>query len=264
MSIDLKGYTALITGGSSGMGFEMANELSAHGATVVIAARPGAKLNDACRRLRGEGRDVYAVPMDVRDEDSVSEAFEWFKERFNRLDMLVNNAGIGNNAPGMESLPEDRHFYDIPLSAVRAVIETNLTGYFLVSCRFVPLMVKQGRGSLVYVSTSAGTMTKRGQLPYGPSKAGAEAMSAIMADELRDAGIAVNIICPGGFTDTDMAPAGAKEFFRQNNMPILPPTIMNRVILFLASPASKGITGEKLIGKDLDRWLESRNITFED
>ncbi|NLV51027.1 MAG: SDR family NAD(P)-dependent oxidoreductase, partial [Clostridiales bacterium] len=98
MSIDLKGYTALITGGSSGMGFEMANELSAHGATVVIAARPGAKLNDACRRLRGEGRDVYAVPMDVRDEDSVSAAAEWFKERFNRLDMLVNNAGIGNNA----------------------------------------------------------------------------------------------------------------------------------------------------------------------
>jgi NAD(P)-dependent dehydrogenase (short-subunit alcohol dehydrogenase family) len=263
MSIDLKGYTALITGGSSGMGFEMARELSAHGATVVIAARPGARLENACRRLRGAGRDVHAVPMDVRDEDSVTRAAEWFREHFDHLDMLVNNAGIGNNAPGMESLPENRHFYDIPLSAVRAIIETNLTGYFLVSSKFVPLMVGQGHGSLVYVSTSAETMTRKGQLPYGPSKAGAEAMSAIMAEELCDAGIAVNIICPGGFTDTDMAPAGIKEFFKKNNMPILPPTIMNRAILFLASPASKGITGEKLIGKDFDRWLKSRNIDFE-
>jgi gluconate 5-dehydrogenase len=263
VSIDLKGYTAVITGGSGGLGFEMAKELSAHGATVVIAARPGAKLDNACRRLRGEGLDVHAVPMDVRDEDSVAEAAEWFMRRFDRLDMLVNNAGIGNNAPGMESLPEDRRFYDIPLSAVRAVIETNLTGFFLVSSKFVPLMVGQGCGSLVYVSTSAETMTRKGQLPYGPSKAGAEAMSAIMAEELRDAGIAVNIICPSGFTDTDMAPAGTKEFFRKNNLPILPPTILNRTILFLASPASRGITGEKLIGKDLERWLKGRDIDFE-
>lgn len=81
-------------------------------------------------------------------------------------------------------------------------------------------------------------MTRKGQFPYGPSKAGVEAMTVIMAEELRDAGIAVNIICSGGFTDTGMAGAGVKAFFQQHNMPILPPTIMNEVILFFCFPRS--------------------------
>ncbi len=71
-------------------------------------------------------------------------------------------------------------FYDIPVPTVEAVIDTNLIGYFIVASKFVPIMLKQGHGSLVYVSTSTNTMIKPGQLPYGPSKAGAEAMSTIM------------------------------------------------------------------------------------
>ena len=133
----------------------------------------------------------------------------------------------------------------------------------MVASKFVPLMLKQGHGSLVYVSTSTGTMTRPGQLPYGPSKAGAEAMTTIIANELRDLGIMVNVICPGGFTDTGMAGKGVKEYFQKHNMPILPPTVMNKAISFLASPASEGITGEKIIGKDIDEWMKARGINFE-
>ncbi len=261
MGIEEKGYTALITGASSGLGFEMAKALLSRGARVVIAARGGTRLEAAIAELQKLG-DAYAVPMDVRSEASVSAAAAWFRERFDRLDLLVNNAGIGNNAPGMEDLPMEHPFYDVPVSAVRDVLETNLLGFFLVSRSFVPIMLRQGSGSLVYVSTSDGTMTGRGQLPYGPSKAGAEAMAAILAEELRDRGIRVNVICPGGFTDTNMASPGAREFMLKNGRPVLPPAVLNKTILFLASSAARGLTGEKLIGKELDRWLEERGIDF--
>ena len=255
MNESLKGYTALITGGSSGLGYEMAKALLGRGATVVIAARGGERLERACKTL-GERGDAHAVAMDVRDAASVEAAAEWFRGRFPRLDMLVNDAGIGNNAPGMEALPPDHAFWEIPVEAVRAVLETNLLGFFLVSRSFAPLL---GRGgSLVYVSTSDATMTRPGQLPYGPSKAGAEAMAAILAQELKPKGVRVNVICPGGFTDTNMAPPGAAERMRAAGLPILPPTVLNEVILYLASHAAMDLAGQKLVGKDFQQWLSER------
>lgn len=261
MAENIKGYVALITGGSSGMGFEMAKQLLSQGATVIITARGGLKLDKAKEELMPFG-DVHAIAMDVMSEESIRDAAKWVDMNFEHLDMVVNNAGIGSNAPGMKDLPEGHHFYDIPVSTVKAVIDTNFIGYFAVAKYFVPIMLEQGHGSLVYVSTSTNTMTRPGQLPYGPSKAGAEAMTTIMADELRDRGIMVNVICPGGFTDTGMAGEGMKEFFQKNSMPILPPTVMNKAISFLASPAASGISGEKIVGKDIDTWLESRGIEF--
>ena len=259
----LKGYVALITGGSSGMGYEMAKQLLSEGATVIITARAGKRLDDSREKLAAEGSDIYAVPMDVCDESSVTEAAKWVEEHFDHIDMVVNNAGIGGNAPGMKDLPANHHFFDIPVYSVKAVIDTNFTGFFTVASKFVPIMLKRGQGSLVYVSTSTNTMTRPGQLPYGPSKAGAEAMATIMANELKDLGVMVNIICPGGFTNTGMAAEGVKEFFIKNNLPILQPTVMNKAISFLASEASHGIYGEKIIGKDFDEWLMGKGISFE-
>ena len=255
--MSLSGYKALITGGSSGLGYEMAKQLLSGGATVIIAAREGKRLEDAKAQLSAFG-DVYALAMDVMSEESVSAAAAWVAEKFGYLDMVVNNAGIGRNAPGMDELSADHEFYDIPVSAVKAVIDTNFTGYFIVASRFVPLMLKQGRGSLIYVSTSDATMTRPGQIPYGPSKAGAEAMTAILDQELYDQGIMVNIICPGGFTDTNMAGKGDKEARLKNNLPILPPDILNKTISFLASPAAAGIHGEKIVGKDFDEWIMAK------
>jgi gluconate 5-dehydrogenase len=262
MAENLKGYVALITGGSSGMGFEMAKQLLSQGATVIISARGSRKLEDSRARLAESG-DVHAISMDVMSEESVSQAAKQVEEQFDHLDMVVSNAGIGSNAPGMKDLLPDHKFYDIPVSTVKAVIDTNLVGYFVVASRFVPIMLKQGHGSMVYVSTSTNTMTRPGQLSYGPSKAGAEAMTTFIANEMKDIGIMVNVICPGGFTDTGMAGEGVKEFFLKNNMPILPPTVMNKAISFLASPLSAGIYGEKLIGKDMDTWLKDKGIQFD-
>lgn len=260
MKTDLNGFTVFLTGGSDGMGYEMAKALLSRGAAVVIAARGGEKLDGALRRLRETGGEAYAVAMDVRDEGSVEAAAAWFRERFDRLDMLVNNAGIGNNAPGMEGVG---HFWEVPVSTFRNVTDTDFTGYFLVSRAFVPLLVKAGKGKVVNVSTSTPTMTRKGMVPYGPARAGAEALSMVMAEELKEFGIPVNVICPGGATDTGMATDAMREAFRREGRTMLPPDILNPVILFLASEASAGLTGLKLIGREFDAWLRERGITFE-
>ncbi len=212
MAKDLKGFTALITGGSSGIGFEMAKQLLSEGASVVIAARNGKKLENALEKLKGVG-DAYAVEMDVTDESSIDRAAEWFASRFDHIDMLVNNAGIGRNAPGMEGLKLGYKFYEVPVSSVKASIDTNLTGFFAVTVKFLPMMLERGSGSILYVSTGDSTMTKEGQINYGPGKAGAEAMAEIMRKELEGTGITVNIITPGGFTDTPMAGEGVLEHY---------------------------------------------------
>ena len=210
---DLKGYIALITGGSSGIGFEMAKQLLTQGATVIIAAREGRKLDRAREDLIGAGKRV-CHGMDVTDEGSVARAAEWVKGKFGRLDMVVNNAGIGANAPGMEDLPSDHAFYQIPLQAVRAVIETNLTGYFNRRKPVRPADAQAGtRQSGLCFHQHQDHDRSRADPLRPPPKPGRRAMTAIIAKELEGAGIMVNVICPGGFTDTNMAPKGAKAYF---------------------------------------------------
>ena len=126
------------------MGFQMAKQLLSQGATVIITARGGQKLDNAKKALSDFG-DVHAITMDVTNEETVLAAAEWVEKRFDHLDMVVNNAGIGDNAPGMSGLSPDHHFYDIPVSAVRAIVDTNFIGYFIVASKFVPLMLKQGQ-----------------------------------------------------------------------------------------------------------------------
>ena len=217
----------------------MAKALLLEGASVAVAARPGEKLDRAYAELRALSPAVCAFPADVREEGSVAALAEAFRRRFSRLDVLINNAGVGNNVTGDTSaIP----FYELPMEAFRTVMDTNFLGYYLVSRAFVPLMVRQGRGKIVNV-------------PYGPSRAASDAMSRILAQELAPLGITVNILCPGGPTDTGMTTPELRAAVGDR---LLPPTVLNEAILFLASPRSAGITGEKLVGRDFRAWLASR------
>lgn len=257
MALDLTGKNVLIVGGSSGMGFEMTKELLGHGATVIIAASNQAKLNQAHRKLANQYKNVYTLQLDVTDEKAVQKAAQWYSENFNSLELLIEGAGVGNT-----KLEKGEYFYNIDTNIFKKIIETNFIGYFLVSKYFVPLMSRYGGGKLVYVSTSTNTMTMQGQIPYGPSKAASEAMCAILANELKNLNITVNVICPGGFTDTPLASQEMKDFFVKNNLPILPPTIMNKIALFMASDLSNGLNQEKLIGKEFNQWLKEHHIDF--
>jgi len=139
-------------------------------------------------------------------------------------------------------------------------MNTNVTGYFLVSRGFAPLMVKQGRGRIINISMNYETMKRRGFIPYGPSRAAVESLSIIMAEDLKPYGITVNRLLPGGATATGMIPDD-KEIRAEvlAHMNLLPPSIMAKPVIFLCSDEAEGITGERIVAIDFDAWLKARS-----
>ena len=260
MNIDLKGFFAVITGGSNGLGFEMSRALMSCGATVAIAARKGERLSKAYETLKGEGLDVHALEMDVRSVESVGAAADWVTRNWGRLDMLVNNAGLSMSRVRANHVDNPMPFFEIEPDAFYDMIETNFIGYFLAARAFVPIMVKQGGGRLVNVSTGAATMVAQGMLPYGPSRAGADAMSTILSKELEAYNITVNLLAPGGPSDTGFVTDEIRA--RYNAIGLLPASIMNEAIVFLASDKAKGVNGEKIIARQFDEWLSEKGIVL--
>jgi NAD(P)-dependent dehydrogenase (short-subunit alcohol dehydrogenase family) len=247
----LHGTKALVTGASSGLGLAMAEALLQAGATVALAARTPEKLQEQVDRYQAEGLDAYALPLDVRSEASVEAAQRWVKDTWGRLDVLVNNAGIGMRTVNPRFMLEPQPFYEVTPAGFRDLIDTNLTGYFLVARAFAPLMVEQGKGRIINISMNYETMKRRGFVPYGPSRAGAESLSYIMAEDLRGTGVTVNQLLPGGATETGMI---TEELKKDLKMPLLQPDIMAIPIVFLASPEAEGITGERIVATEFEEW----------
>jgi gluconate 5-dehydrogenase len=260
MAVDLKGFHVVVTGGSSGFGFEMSKTLLSHGATVAIAARGGEKLTGAYNTLKAENYDVYALEMDVRSAESVELAADWVRKNWGRIDMLINNAGIGMTGVNKEAPNVIIPVFDIDLEPFMNIVETNFIGYFLVSHAFVPLMLENG-GRIVNISTGIATMTAPGQLPYGPARAAAEAMSVIMSKQLKEYNITVNVLLPGGAALTGFMTKAVRERPDFDPSGLLPASIMNEPILFLASDKASGITGERIIAREFAGWLKNADLT---
>ena len=258
MNIDLEGFHAVITGGSNGLGFEMSKALLKHGATVALAARRGERLAKAYATLKGEGFNVYKLEMDVRSEGSIEAAANWISENWPRLDMVVNNAGLSQSRIGNTQAVAPVPFYEIPTDAFYDMIETNMIGYFLVARAFVPIMLKHGGGRLVNVSTGEGIMTAPGMLPYGPSRAGSDAISIIISKEMASQNISVNMLSPGGPVDTGFVTDEIRARF--SSLGLLKADCMNESILFLASDKAKGLKGEKITATQLHQWLKEKGI----
>jgi gluconate 5-dehydrogenase len=251
----LKDQRILITGASTGLGYAMAKALATAGASVLLTARSEENLTKSVEKLRHQGGDVYGIPMDVRSEESIGKAVEWVKEHWGTLDLLVNNAGIGMRTVNPAFLSEPQPFYQVPAAGFRDLIDTNLTGYFLVAKAFVPLFIQGGKGKIVNISMNHETMKRKGFVPYGPSRAGAESLSYIMAEDLKEHNIDVNMLLPGGATETEMIPETYRYSLKESGF-LLSPDVMREPILFLASPESKGITGQRIIARDFARWKE--------
>ncbi|MCY0874716.1 MAG: SDR family NAD(P)-dependent oxidoreductase [Firmicutes bacterium] len=248
---NLTGVRALVTGATSGLGLAMAQGLLTAGASVVLTARDAQKLDEQVLRLRQAGLDAHGITMDVREESDVDKAVDWVRATWGRLDVLVNNAGIGMRTVNPQFMVAPQPFYEVSVQGFRDVIDTNLTGYFLVARAFAPLMVAQGYGKMINISMNHETMKRRGFIPYGPSRAGAESLSAIMAQDLLSTGVTVNMLLPGGATETGMIPEGLKSQLKGT---LLQPEIMADPIVFLASRASDGITGERIVAAEFERW----------
>jgi gluconate 5-dehydrogenase len=251
-SANLGGLRVVVTGATSGLGAAMAEALLEAGATVAMAARPGPRLDEAVARRTQRGLAAQAMALDVRDPTSVDTAAKALLSRWGNLDMVVNNAGIGMRTVNPRFFDDPRPFFEVSPENFMAVVATNLTGYFLVARVFAAAFVEAGHGRLVNISMNHETMRRRGFVPYGPSRAGAESLSLIMTEDLRPYGIAVNILLPGGATDTGMIPDELADAARRS---LLPPDVMGPPVVFLASAEAEGITGERIVAKDFDAWL---------
>jgi NAD(P)-dependent dehydrogenase (short-subunit alcohol dehydrogenase family) len=139
------------------------------------------------------------------------------------------------------------HFWEVAPETWHMIIETNVNGPFYMTRAVVPHMLQRGRGSIINISMNYETMKRRGFSPYGPSKAALESASAIWAQDLADTGIRVNILLPGGATNTGMIPSGVPDEARAR---LLQPAIMADPAIFLASDASRALTGRRLVAAE--------------
>ncbi|MGH6904913.1 MAG: SDR family NAD(P)-dependent oxidoreductase, partial [Geminicoccaceae bacterium] len=235
-SASAAGKVTLVTGGARGIGAAIAHGLVAVGAKVAILDRDADAL-EACPL------DVLKIRANVARHEDCAAAVLQVRAEYGGLEVLINNAGIG-----MAAIRDDHFDRPIRLSEIepehwRRFFATNCMGAFLMMRAAVPDMAAQGWGRVVNVTTSFFTMLNEGFAPYGPAKAALEAASAIWAKELQGTGVSVNVLVPGGPTDTRMVPASA-PFARDQ---LIRPEAMAPPAQWLASPASNGVTGRRFV-----------------
>jgi len=252
--IDLTGTRALVTGGTSGLGLAMAEALALAGAAVALTSRSAERAEAAAAKLPGAG--AIGIAADARDDVAVGRAVTQAWSRLGGIDLLVNNAGLGMKTVNPRFMTEPIGFWQVPVDGFQAVLGTNLTGYFLMAREVVPRMLAAGAGRIVNISMNHATMNRRGFVPYGPARAGAEALSRIMAADLRGTGITVNILLPGGATVTGMMPP---EEDRPARLAALDPAIMGPPIVWLASPQARDVHDERIVAVNFTEWLRSRD-----
>jgi len=217
----------------------MAVALAGAGVSVAISGRSGQRAAAVAAEMPG----AFGVELDVRDKESVAAGVAAAWARLGGIDMLVNNAGIGMRTVNPRFMVEPQGFWAVPTDRFRDVIATNLTGYFLVAREVTPRMLDAGHGRIVNISMSHTTMTRAGFVPYGPSRAGAEALSRIMAADLRGTPVTVNMLLPGGATRTGMVPDDLAVAVPN----LLEPEIMGPPIVWLASAAAAGVHDERIV-----------------
>lgn len=181
----------LVTGGNKGIGFEICRQLAARGWKVLLTARDEQKGRAACEQLAAEGGDILFHPLDVTRAEDVDRVRRYIEEEIGRLDVLMNNAAA---SPELGKSPTE-----VDLPTVRAVMETNLFGPWMLSLAFVPLMKRAGGGHIIMVSSGKGSFTKlAADYPaYRVSKTALNAFTVVLADELRSSNIQVNAVTPG-------------------------------------------------------------------
>ncbi len=243
---------ALITGGTSGLGLAMARALAAAGAEVVLTGRDRSRAQQVARGLDGR---ALGVALDVRDAASVRPAIEEVVGELGGIDVLVNNAGIGMRTVNPRFLTDPQPFWEVSPAGFRDVLETKVTGSFLVARELVPRMLAAGSGRIVTISMNDQTMRRRGFVPYGPAGAAVEALGRVMAADLADTPIRANLLLPGGATRTGMVPDGVSEDAAAR---LLDPSIMGPPIVWLASPDADDVHDERIVATEFDEWLSAR------
>jgi 3-oxoacyl-[acyl-carrier protein] reductase len=236
----LAGKVAIVTGGSRGIGLAIARLLAEDGASVVVSGRDAARLEAAVKELESLGAPVMGVVADAAKREDVDRLVEATRERFGRIDVLVNNAGITRDQLLVRMKDDD---WD-------QVLDTNLRGVFLMIRAVGKVMMRQKSGRIINIASTAGAMGNPGQVNYSAAKAGVIGLTKAAGRELAHWNILVNAVAPG-LIETDMAaaiPAEAREAMLQQ-VPLKrigQGREVAEVVRFLAGDGASYITGQTI------------------
>jgi len=243
----LQGKVAIVTGAASpiGLGHAMTVALVHAGARVALLDINDTWLAHSAAEMRAMGGADCALPLrvDITDPAAAEQAVHRTIAELGGLHILVNNAGISPRAAEFPEAAPSTNFWDISPTVWSRVIAVNLSGAFFMSRAVVGHLQGQGWGRIISVTTSMDTMWRKGGTPYGPSKAGHEALVAAMAQELEGSGVTANVLVPGGATYTNMTASSLGNARNQ----LIQPEVMQAPVVWLASEASDGFNGQRII-----------------
>lgn len=229
----LKDKVAIITGASRGIGKAMALLFARRGARVVLVARTSDALDNVLAEIRRSKAEAIAVIADLAMEEAIPEVLDAALAAFGRIDILVNNAAVIH--PPMELASFD-------MSVWRKVLDVNLTAPALLTKAVLPYMIQQRSGKILNISSIGGRKGARGRSAYRATKAGLISLTESVAAEVKEYGIDVNCICPGG-VDTE----GLREAFSnrgvEDNPKLMRPEEIAELALFMVSEQCTAVTG---------------------
>ncbi|MEK9500160.1 SDR family NAD(P)-dependent oxidoreductase [Gaopeijia maritima] len=248
----LRDRTAVVTGGSSGIGAECARALAREGAAVVVAGRSLGPLEAVVAEIEASGGRAIAVRCDVSDEEGVSALAEAARDAMGPVDILVNSAGISPSAP----------LHRTSVAVWNQVMAVNATGVFLCTRAFAGAMAEAGWGRVVNVASVAGLTGGRYIAAYAASKHAVVGFTRSIAEELAPRGVTVNAVCPG-FVDTPMTDRSVERIADTTSLDaesareaLLSTSPQHRLItveecagavMYLCGEAARGVTGQTLV-----------------
>jgi 3-oxoacyl-[acyl-carrier protein] reductase len=228
----LSDQVALITGAGRGIGAAIARKLAELGATALLCGRTREALETTANIISKAGGQAEVAECDVTNLRSVETLADQVQREFDRLDVLVNNAGIGAFAAPLHELSPD---------AWEAVLNTNLRGVYYCIRSFAPLMIRARRGHIINISSLAGKNALPNGAAYAASKWGLNGLTYSVAEELRTHNIRVSVVCPGS-VNTDLSPHTGKDAKK-----MLQPEDVAHVVAMLVSQAPQSFASEILL-----------------
>lgn len=244
MSFDFEGKNVMITGAERGIGLAIAKGFARCGANIIIAGLADEEFPNAEKAVKEEGAECFCIHTDVSDEASVKNTVKTVLDKFSRIDVLVNNAGINKLAPAEK----------MPLEVWQRILGVNLTGTFLMCRKVGASMIENGGGNIVNIASMSGLVVNplpQQQCAYNSSKAGVIMLTKCLANEWAQKGVRVNAVCPG-FTrtpltakrlDTPNDPAVKKWIGGTPMDRVAVPEEMVGIVLYYASEYSSFTTG---------------------